>query len=167
MELPKIKFIFETGNKRSTKKHKSNLKRPLTLKLIIAYCMLQLLFVILSIVAGYGGYIGFGAVLLVAGLYYGLWKMEREWMWVVVFILGVTTALYMIYAADGLNIIGVMIIILNVLSMHWLYTHKNIFSEPVKKKNNWLKIVVIIFAAIIILIIIGGILSVWFTSLTV
>lgn len=131
-------------------------KRPLAVNLIIIYIVILFIFGVYSITLGYGGFIGLGDILLILGLYYGLWKMQREWMHVVIFLLGLTTAIHvLLFSIQGINAIGVTIVVLDILSLYWLGSHRNIFIKPERGVSRAAKIGLIILIAIFILIIFG------------
>lgn len=110
---------------------------------------------------GYGGFIGLGAILMIFGLYYGLWKMRKDWMGLVGFLLAVSTVIYIFYAIiEALDIVGMIIIVLNILSIYWFYSHRNLFIEPEKGKSTlgtkkeW-KIIGIILITLVVIILIS------------
>ena len=124
-------------------------ERPLILNLIIIYILAFLAYAFISMIAGYGGIVGLGSILMLLGLYYGLWKMQKDWMHIVVFLLVISTLLqlyvayvFLIFAAEipyfeliaGLIEFGV-IILLNALSIGWLLSNSKLFHEKPKKKD--------------------------------
>jgi len=108
------------------------LKRPMGVKLILAYNILHLLFIFYSMALGYGGFIG---LLYIFALYYGLWKMKKDWMWVLVFGLILSTAFYVYSMFVSLDVFSMIFVILNSISVYWLYTNRGIFIKPEKEKS--------------------------------
>ncbi|MEM7818497.1 MAG: hypothetical protein QXP52_03355 [Candidatus Aenigmatarchaeota archaeon] len=134
------------------------LKRPLGLKLIIIYDILHLMFVFFSISAGYGGVVG---ILYIIALYYGLWKMRKDWMYVVIIGKLISTMGYSYFMFTYLSPLTLLFIILNIISIYWLYTNRNIFKEPEKgsalgTKSEWIRFGLIVLG-IIIMFILGAI----------
>jgi hypothetical protein len=108
------------------------LKRPMGVKLILAYNILHLLFIFYSMALGYGGFIG---LLYIFALYYGLWKMKKDWMWVLVFGLILSTAFYVYSMFVSLDVFSMIFVILNSISVYWLYTNRDIFIKSEKEKS--------------------------------
>ena len=104
---------------------------------------------------GYGGFIG---LLYIFALYYGLWKMEKDWMWVLVFGLLLSTVFYVYSMFVYLDVFSMIFVILNSISIYWLYTNRNIFKEPEKgksalgTKSEWIRVGLIILGTIGILV---------------
>jgi len=132
------------------------LKRPLGLKLILIYNLLLLCLIIHSIILygwglARGGVIG---ILYLLALYYGLWKMRRDWMFVFLFITILSTFFHlfiMIFA----DISYILIVFFNILSIYWLYTHRNIFIKPKGKSavgtlDEWLRLALIIIGIVLV-----------------
>lgn len=128
------------------------LKRPLILKLILVYSILNIpnspLLLVIYIIA----------------LYYGLWKMKREWMWVVVIFLIISTLVHIYRIIVSLNPLLMILVVLNLISIFWLYNNRNIFKKPEKgsdigTKSEWIRLGIIIFGiiAIILLVLLFGI----------
>ncbi len=115
-------------------------ERPLAVKLIVAYIIIYFIYVIFSMLAGYG-WIGLGAIIMILALYNGLWKMQKAWMHVVVFLLALNTVFYLLFMAvldysyidSWLALIETgVIILLNCLSIAWLMKNTKLFNDSEK-----------------------------------
>jgi hypothetical protein len=138
------------------------LKRPMGVKLILAYNILHLLFIFYSMALGYGSFIGILYIFLyIFSLYYGLWKMREDWMWVLVFFLILSTAFYIYSMFVSLDVFSMILVILNIISVYWLCANKNIFIKPEKgksalgTKSEWIRVALIILGIIVIPISLG------------
>jgi hypothetical protein len=131
------------------------LERPLGLKLIIAYNVILLILILISIMTfgwglGGGGVIG---ILGVLALYYGLWKMKKDWMYLFIFLVAVST-IYYIYSMLFIEVTDIIFAILNSISIYWLYTHRNLFVEPEKgksalgTKSEWIRVGLILLGVV-------------------
>ena len=115
--------------------HEESIKklgRPLGVKLILLYNILILILVIFSMLAGYGGFLG---ILYIVALYFGLWKMRRDWMWFLVFSMSITTVYYIYSMFAFLDVLSIIFITFNTVSIIWLINHRNIFIEPRRGKS--------------------------------
>ena len=142
------------------------MKKPLALNLIIVYIILLIISNLYFSIVEYGvPIIGLGTILLFVGLYYGLYRMQRDWMWVVVFLLGISTILLFVfliifeYLYTIIVITFVLNIILNVLSIYWLCANRNLFEHENKGKGRLNlsrgdKICLVILAVIVLFFII-------------
>lgn len=100
-------------------------KRPLGVKLILAYNILHIIFIIYSMVAGYGGII---SILYIFALYYGLWKMRKDWMFLLLFGLVISTLFYLYQMFIYLDLLSMLFVILNSASIYWLYANRKLFK---------------------------------------
>lgn len=125
------------------------LKRPLALKLIFLYSLfsIPLSFILLPF--------------YIIALYYGLWKMRKDWMWSMFLFLILSTITNVYNMFISFNVFSLIFIVLNIISIYWLYTNRNIFKEPEKgsvfgTKSEWIRVGLIIFG-IVIMFILGAI----------
>jgi len=95
-------------------KPKAAVKRPLVLKIIIAYY-------ILVIAAGSFQYL-LSSIVSAIVLYYGLWKMKRLWMHL--FILRVVIGLVRFWLKTGFDIFN----IIDIAAVCWLILNRKLFS---------------------------------------
>jgi hypothetical protein len=120
------------------KKLKRELKkttRPLILNLIILWLILLIIFTPFILQELTFTIIIFGLIFFVFCIYYGLWKMKKQWMWIVILILVFTIIFFLFFIflvlSSGEEIKGLIypsvIVLLNILSIFWLFTHKNLF----------------------------------------
>lgn len=133
----------------------NKLERPLPVKLILLFNVLHVTFIIISMLSGYGGFVG---LLFIIALYYGLWKMKKDWMVLVIFAMIVSTVYYIFLIFAYLDVIAILIVILNIISVVWLFKHRNIFIEPEKgksalgSKKEWMIVGIIILGLIVFFI---------------
>lgn len=125
------------------------LKRPLALKLIFLYSLfsIPLSFILLPF--------------YIIALYYGLWKMRKDWMYVVIIGKLISTMGYSYFMFTYLSPLTLLFIVLNIISIYWLYTNRNIFKESEKgsvlgTKSEWIRVGLIVWG-IIIMFILGAI----------
>jgi len=129
------------------------LERPMGVKLILAYNVVLIVFILSMLGSGGGGVIG---LLFLFSLYYGLWRMKKDWMYVFVFLTFIST-IYYIYSALFIDIYSIIFAILNSVSIYWLYSNKDIFIKPEKGKNalgtksEWMRLGLIILGVFAII----------------
>lgn len=163
MGLPKIRVVFgEDKDNEKDIEHKNNSKRPLGIKLILAYVIfLQ----ILAFVSN-PGIAGLIAILIYSyTLYSGLWKMKKDWMTLFAAGLIILSIIYIYYwFVSPISVFYPIFVTLNILSLKWLYSHRKLFIEPEKGKSalgtkkEW-----IILGIVVILIIIMFLAFIYFT----
>ncbi len=113
------------------------LERPLGLKLILAYGVILLILTLVSITSFIGLIIG---ILFPFALYYGLWKMEKDWMYSFIILVSISIlvsilSIYYIYSTLFVDITGIIFVALDSVSICWLYSNRNIFIEPERGKS--------------------------------
>lgn len=136
------------------KENKSSSERPLGIKLILAYNILHLFFIFYSMISGYGGIAG---ILYILALYYGLWKMKKDWMYLLIFGMIASTVYYLYQMFAYTDVLSMTFGILNAISVYWLYSKRSIFIEERKKgksvlgtKSEWIRVGLVILGIICI-----------------
>ena len=119
---------------------KEEVKRPLIVKLIIALIIYQLIMIVINMALGNFGVIGW---LVIPAVYFGLWKMKRDWMYLLVFLMSTSQIVnvYLILSTiftdfNYFYFIDFAVIILNVLSISWLLFNRDLFTKSEKKSNS-------------------------------
>jgi hypothetical protein len=116
---------------------KEEVKRPLVVKLFIILIIYQIIIIAVNMALGNFGAIGW---LLLPAVYFGLWKMERNWMYFLLFgwsISQVGNAYLIISNLKNFNILFLIdfaVVILNVMAISWCIFNRNLFSKSEKKK---------------------------------
>lgn len=115
-----------------SKSKRSKIKRSDAVNLIILYNIIHLVFILYSIMSGYDGFIG---LLYIFALYYGLWKMKRDWMYLLVFGMIVSTIYYIHLMLTFIDVFSMVFSVLNSISIYWLYSNRSLFTESEKGKS--------------------------------
>ena len=145
------------------KEVKKEVKRPLALKLIIVFLILEvILFIIIKLIGGFA----FVGLLFILALYYGLWEMKRDWMYLLIFgmVISVIVSIYGFFIEIGIvgifSLIDLGIAFLNIFSIGWLFNNRNLFEKSESKGSFWgtkkewliiLLIIAIIFVSLFLL----------------
>jgi len=113
-------------------------KRPLVVKLFIILIIYQIIMIFVAMILGNFAVIGW---LLLPAVYFGLWKMKRDWMYFLLFGWSISQFVnaYLIFSTIFKNFnyfyfIDFATIILNVLCICWCIFNRNLFIKSEKKK---------------------------------
>ena len=101
-------------------KPKPAIKRPMILKIIIAYYLLATLF-ILVVATGSFKYV-LSSIVSAIVLYYGLWKMKRLWMHL--FVLRVVLGIVYFWPQTGFSVFYIF----DIAAVCWLLLNRKLFS---------------------------------------
>lgn len=134
-------------------------KRPLEVKLITVSLLIQAFLIIIIRLMGGFGIIG---ILFFIALYYGLWKMKKDWMYLLIFGMSISIIIsfysFFVEIVGGLGIFSVIdlaIGLVNLLSIAWLFSNRNLFTQSkgsgLGSKKEWM-IILIVLAALVLLV---------------